>query len=458
MLEDASTSEGGAAARLVRVDVSADRLSARVSVEAGPAAGDAELERALQQAGVIAGVDMQVFSRISDGLREPGFAIAGELIARGTALQHGEPGRFESPFLAGLQPGHLREDGTLDFHDRELLKPVHAGDVLGRVWPARAGRAGYLLDGTPLPVAAVAEVAVGLGPGAQRDAAGVVTATRAGIVLCKALASLELSIDVVDQHVHDGAVDLRSGHLHMLGSLIVKGDVHGAFRVYASGDVEIRGSVDNGHLYAGGSARIQHGVVGAASSVCAEGDLTVRHAESATLHAGRALHIRDAVHARLFAPRIEVAGRLRGGVAAAESSAVVHEAGSPQGVATELAVAEPLELPIEAARRDLERAKAVRGLGPGASQRRGALTERGKGGKVGRAHAALRASDIERLARRAERRKVLASTAFVQVGLAHAGVLIRIGDQRLLLEHELRSHRFSLDLETRQIRTDRTPR
>jgi hypothetical protein len=265
------------------------------------------------------------------------------------------------------------------------------------------------------------------------------------------------SIDVVDQHVHDGSVDLHSGHLHMQGSLLVKGDVSSTFRVYASGDVEIRGGVDNGSVYAGGNVRIHRGVRGGpGTSVCAEGDLSVKYAESASLYAGRLLQIGQAVHATLAASRVEISGKLHGGQTFAELGAIVREAGSPGGMTTEIAVAEPLELPLEAAKRELERAKAARAVRASKTSR-GGPADRLKGGKLGRADAVLQQSETRRLAERARRRKELCAAAFVQLGVAHPGVSVRIGDQTLQIEQHTPGSRISLDPLTRKLRVDRLP-
>lgn len=435
------------AERSLVVQVSEDRLQAFVSVKAGRAAGEAELRVALEGSGVRACIDPVAFARLALGLEEPGFAIERELIARGKAMQQSEAGKFESPFLEGLAPGHVREDGTLDFHDRELLKPVPRGTLLGRVTRARAGVPGQLVDGTVCTPEPVSDRAPELGPGASISADGEIRATRAGIVLCT-----PRQLDVVDQHVHDGAVDLRSGHLHMRGSLLVKGDIHGGFRVYATGDVEISGEVDHGSVYAGGNAKIRGGVRGGTgASVCAEVDLSVHHAESATLFAGRLLQIGRAVHTTLAAVRVEIAGKLHGGQTSAEHSVLAREAGSPGGAPTTIAVAEPLELPVEAARRELEQAKARRGIGATRASR--APGVRAKGGKLERA--VLQRSEVRRLAERARRQRELSAEAFVQIALAHPGVSVRIADQKHDFERETRAVRISLDPLTRGLRVER---
>ena len=436
------------------VAISGDRRTALVTVRPGavgadePGSGERALRGALEQAGVTTGVLGEALERIGRALDEPAFEVTDEIVARGTVAQAGHEGRFEPAFLAGIQPGHLREDGTLDFFDRELLKAVQKGDVLGLLRPPQPGVAGCLVDGTVEAVPPVREAVLELGPGVERGGDGVVRAARSGVVAYQA----GTSIDVVDNHVHQGPVDLRSGHLRMQGSVQVKGDVLTSFCVSASGDIEISGSVDGGNVHAGGDVRV-HGVRGERAMVCAEGNLSVHHAEAATLYAGKLLQIAEAVHAQIAAERVEVSGKLRGGRTRAESSIIANEVGSAHGKETEIAVAEPLELPVESALRALDAAKTLRAARPGFGDSRSG-PGREKGGKVGRVVAELQRAEIERLGAQALRRAALRPIAFIQVGRAHPGVTLRIADRKLLVEREIRAARFSLDGETGDLRMD----
>lgn len=433
--------------RPITVTLSADRMAALVSVRSGDPAESGELAKALESAKVVVGLDASALESLTRELAEPSFEVADAVIARGTPQELGENGRLELLFPVGIQPGHLRDDGTFDFHDRELLKPVEAGDVIGYVWPARTGKAGQLVDGTLLEPPAVAHAKVTFGPGAELAESGEIRARRAGVVSAKGT-----TIDVVDRLVHEGPVDLRSGSLHMMGSLVVKGDVHGTFCVEASGDIEIRGGVE-GSVHAGGSLQIQRGIRGSlASSVTAEGDLSAQQAEYAELYSGGLLRLGAGVHAKLAAQRVEISKKLRGGVTQAERAVLVSEAGSPQGVQTEVEAGVPLESPVETAQRALERAKAVRNVRPGAR------SDRAKGEKLGRVQASLQAAEVERLAQREQRRAELTQVAFIQIGVAYPGVIVRIADKKFVIDREIHGSRFSLDRDSRDLRLDKVVR
>jgi uncharacterized protein (DUF342 family) len=433
----------------ITVMVAADGLSASARVFSGPPMGEAEIREALESAGVVFGVRQDAVERLAAELTDELFTVSAFVLAEGAYAEPGKDGYFVPAFVAGIQPGHVREDGTMDFLDRELLKPVAQGTVLGHLHKASAGQTGRRVDGSEQPIAKTREFQLRLGPGAALEANGDVTATRAGVLLF----SGRDSIDVVQHHVHTGKVDLRSGHLDMEGSLVVKGSVERLFRAAASGDVEIQGGVEYGSVQAGGSLRVSGGVRGGETGmVSAEGDVSVRQAEYAQIVCGGLLKLESAINCELVARDIQITGKLRGGKARAERSVVAREAGVAQGVATELTSALPIERPVLAAKRSVASAKDQRQLVHKSARN----DERGKGGKAGRATATLQSADLVRKVELAQRRDALLPDAFVEVsGTVHPGVTIQIGTATLTVDQADQGVRFSFDFLTRKIRTER---
>jgi len=438
----------------IDIRITDDGMAVIASIQPGEPAGAAEVDAALAGAGVSFGVDATACRLLSAALEDPHFCDQHVELAFGQQTQPGRHGFFEPAFHVGIQAGTLRDDGSMDFYDRELLKPVSEGALVGRLYAAVSGIPGQRVDGKPLHVDAVHEVRLRLGPGLEVDAEGHVHAKHAGIVVY----TPEKSLDVVDNLVHRGDVDLHSGHLVMEGTLAVQGDVQRLFSVLVTGDVEIRGSVQGGSVYAGGDARIKNGVFGGDTGmVCAEGSLWARHAESARITCGGVLQLESAVNCQLRAEDIKVTRVLRGGSATAEHSVVAQEAGSPHGgPSTVLSAAVPLERPVLEARRALGAAKTM----PLANRRRVAAgrsqAECSNGGKLARANADLQRNQLEQKVQRAERRELLLSSAHVHVaGVCYAGVVVEIGEVRLALDQDQRGVRFSFDRETRELRMER---
>jgi uncharacterized protein (DUF342 family) len=415
-----------------------------------------DLRTLLTDAGVVAGIDEALLEELAERAKDPAFAREELQIATGRAATPGRSGRFEAAFEQGLAPGRLSDDGHMNFFERGLLKVVMAEQVVATLVAPEPGHAGFTVRGEVISARSGAATKLKLGAGVVADAEGVVRARHGGVVLYRPGESL----DVVAQHIHQGAVDLRTGHLDMQGSLTVKGDIERLLQARATGDLEVLGSVSGGSLRAGGSIHVSGSVRGGDEGrVIAEHDVTIKSCETADVTAGGALRVQEAVNSRLCGAHVVVTGRLRGGSAVAASTLVVKEAGTTTGLATFLQAGEPVELPDLA---DVQRAVVMQKLRRMAERGgvRDAFGSRGsaraKGGKLGRLSAQLSAEELQERARHAERRAELVRTAVIELGVAYPGVELRIGSARLGFEQAVRGLRYALSLETGQLVAERT--
>ncbi len=433
----------------IRVRVADDRMCAWVDITPGDAADETALAAELARAGVVYGLDAHACQLLSRSLADPAVHVEGVLVATGVCSTRGADGYFSPAFEPGIQPGHVSDDGKMDFRDRELLKPVRAGEPLGVLHALRPGMPGRRVDGVELAVPQVHEAALELGPGVARAAEGRLSASIDGVILYVP----KMRLDVVREHTHRGDVDYRSGNLDMAGSLRIRGDVTRSFTVRASGDVEVAGSVFDGSVHAGGSLSVRGNVQGGSEgALTAHGDVQVRSAERARIRTRSSLKIDSAVHCQLEAAMIDVV-RLRGGEARAEQGLTVREAGSEHGVDTSLFAGQPLELePDTRASLALVRDERLRLRARGSD----ASGARGRGGKAGRGRPALQRDQLERLVAVRRERERLLETAFILVhGVAYPGVIIQLGDARLCLTESIESTRFAYHAPSRSMRSER---
>jgi len=429
------------------IRVEENGLSAFVAVSSGPALDQAMFDAEFRASGVVAGIDANAYERMATALVDPNLSCSEVLIAAGSEARPGKDAWLELSFNEGIQPGHVRDDGTVDYHERDLLKPVRRGEVIGQLHATEIGLAGMRVDGMPLTPPSPRELSLKWGVSVSLDEAGHLRAERDGVVLYVAGKVLE----IVEHHVHKGAVD--SGNLRMQGSLEIHGDVKHPFCAVATGDIDVRGNVDVATVRAGGALHVRGGVRGGeGAAVSAEGDLTALHAESADLSCGGQLCVKEAINSRLCAVQVHASGRLRGGHAVAEGHIIAKEAGAPSGVATRLTVGEPLTLPVQRAQQLISTLKAERM----AERAGGRSSDRAKGGKIGRVRAELDAEQVQRLAERARRREALLRDASIQIGLAHPGVSICLGMAHVTIDEPVRSSRYSYDEATASIRIEKT--
>jgi uncharacterized protein (DUF342 family) len=473
----------------IAIRVTGDGMRALVSVAPGPPASAHDLAIALDRAGVCFGVDEDARRHLIEALGDPQFSVRDLQLASGEPATPSRDACFEPAFEIGVQPGRVREDGSMDFFDRGLLKHALEGDLLGRVRQARPASPGTRVDGGAQPTSHVTARVPRFGAGVVLQRDGSVIATRSGTIAYAA----EDSLEIVARHVHHGDVDMRSGHLSMEGSLIVEGDVRRLFGVRALGDLEIHGAIEGGSVYAGGSMVI-HGPVsgGDVGIVSAGGDLRAHHVERAALICGRAMTVEESVHSELTAETIHVRRWLHGGTATAALGITVEQAGSPRGNAATLLIAGvPLDPPELPAQPVIVQAKhevvsvALHTSGPvtvsGLAMRAPSVPVRNSAapGRISaapgqtastsrrpsagasitpqRASLGPAAESLEEAERkaayrlRADRLRSLASIRIL--GVAHEGVTIQIGELRMILERAVSDVCFSVDAKTGKLAT-----
>ncbi len=435
------------AAQRIRIELSEDRMRASVTVVAGEALEREALTAALATAGVTFGIDAAALDTVATHLSDPGFACE-ESIATGRPMRSESNDACELAIAVGLQSGHQLDDGSFDYRERGLLTPVKRGQIVAHCQPAVVGIEGRTVTGDAIPfVHSPPRPTATFGEGLERQASGDVVATRDGV----ARRVDKAAIAVGDHYLHNGDVDLRSGHLEMRGSLTVTGDVTAKFEVQASGDVEIAKAVLRGTVYSGGTICVRGGVVGTGGGqLLAERDVAAEHGQGAVIHCGGTLHLRKAaIHCELRASVIHVDGPVRGGTVHAEHQVVVGAVGALMGGETELAVAVELERPLHLRFiEDRRERHLVDRLGAQLIHLR-APTQRVRTGA-----AAGSSAEADRELRVA----ALASTARIDVlGTIHAGSVIVIGSHRVVLDESHRRCRFTLDRETQTIRHDPLP-
>lgn len=427
-----------------------DGLAAWIRIAAGPAAERAVLDELLREAGVVAGLDEAALCEVAARLATEAGDETAVCVARGQAARDGVPAVLELCEPLGPTSGRLREDESLDYRERGLIVPVSQGDVIGRISSEIAPQNGFDVRGHELVGKPAPALAFAHGDGVERDAQDVLRATRSG---ARTLDKQGL-LDVVLLHVHAGAVDLASGNLATEGSLSVAKDVKGGMRIQARADLEVRGTVEDARLEAGGSIEIRGGVLGGEQgSVHAGGDVSLRHALGARIEAGGVLRVTRGVStSSLQAREIEIGGVMLGDVARAETRIRVRDAGSPAGGPCHLRAAHPLgrdELETGGARtpEDAARARARARL-RAESERLSARKSRATGdGRGERAHVQAPAEIAQQRQFRARQRALQASARIEITGTAHAGCRIDFGGRPLVLEESVKARTYRYDVE-----------
>lgn len=254
------------------------------------------------------------------------------VVARGSSPTPGEDGYVEYIFQHEQEEHEeqLSEAKRVDYKDWNSQLTVEKGEILARVFPPTEGTPGVDVYGEEIPAPVGRTTSLRVGRNVELEEEGRLARSTAGGLVQFRGAILEVSPTFVVQ----GDVNLRSGNIRFNGDVVVHGDVLENFIVEATGDVLIQKTVDKATVHADGNVVVQGGVHGKDGvDVRAGGDLTVRHAENATLSAGANVFVtHSAVHSVIKGRDVTIGkggkGYMRGGEITATGNVVIANLGS----------------------------------------------------------------------------------------------------------------------------------
>ncbi|AJE04288.1 FapA family protein [Geobacter pickeringii] len=220
------------------------------------------------------------------------------LAASGCPPEPGTDGELISllPEVKERIPRCAGEDGIVDYRNLGELVSVAAGTPLMRRIPPVPGTVGESVFGKEIPPPPVADVQFAQNPSGAEispDDPNLLVAAIAGQpVLAKDCVTVEPVLTMK-------SVDLSSGNLSFIGSIVVTGDITAGMTVQASGDISVGGVVEAAKVEAGGNIEVNGGIIGQGevrnargelgeetARVSAKGSVTALFTENAVVTAG----------------------------------------------------------------------------------------------------------------------------------------------------------------------------
>ncbi|WP_456432370.1 DUF342 domain-containing protein [Thermosulfuriphilus sp.] len=238
------------------------------------------------------------------GLLEEPEAEGGRLVvARGKAPVKGEDARIE--LLVDLEKGP-REEGKdrVDLREMNTVVCVSAGQPVARKIPPGQGSPGMNVFGEPLPTFPGKDVPFRYGAGLSPDEEGLLLVSEIeGAVIAE---GEKLKVTPVFELNSD--VNWDVGNIHFRGErLIINGMVHRGFEIESSGDLEIRGGVeDNVNIRVKGDLVITGLIHGEDTRIECQGEATIGALEYSQIFVCGDLKVTD----YLLQPLCEVGGHL----------------------------------------------------------------------------------------------------------------------------------------------------
>ena len=223
------------------------------------------------------------------------------LIAHGRQPEVGHDSEFKSllPEAKEHVP-QVDEDGVANFRDLGEILIVHAGDTLMRRIPATLGEPGITISGQPIPAMPGRDDPYSVKfEGVEIDPEDP-DLLKSKIDGCPTL--LENGVKVEPVYTIRN-VDLHSGNIDFLGTVIVTGGILSGMTVKADGDIHVKGSVVGVVLLAGGDVIVGGGIIGHDDKTNKEhadharvecnGTCTANFTQNARINAGKNILIRD---------------------------------------------------------------------------------------------------------------------------------------------------------------------
>jgi uncharacterized protein (DUF342 family) len=325
-----------------KIAVHSNKLSAYLTICHNGADEDIsrdDLKEFLQKEGIVFGVDDDKLSDIIQQKRwdEP------VQIASGQPSVHGENGRIEYYFETHKKcTPKICDDGSVDYHDLELVENVLPEQQLARAYLPGEGQPGMDVFGNPIPSIKGREAKLigGKNTSFTDDSKTILQATAPGHVKLRHDGVVE--VDTVYKVDHD--VDYGTGDINVNGDLQISGDVKAGFKVVASGNIEIRGLVEDAEVTAGGDIIVKGGFVGQGRGLIrAGGKVILKFVHNQKVEAGTDIEVgSEAIQPDLIAGDSIYMNRGRGvligGSAKAGKSAIIDYVGNDQYVKTSIMV------------------------------------------------------------------------------------------------------------------------
>ncbi|MBQ9494551.1 MAG: FapA family protein [Treponema sp.] len=248
-----------AADAMIVINISSDEMKATITAT-GPAMSGADvsvqmIERALGAQGITVGIDKD---KIAEFVDNPVYDVPYE-VAAGIPAVDGRDAYIAYDFETDTRKLRATETATgqIDFKELNLIQNVIKGGRLAQKIPAERGKAGKTLLGRYLEAKNGKDIPIPLGQNVSLASDGMtVIADTDGQVM---LFAGKITVEPVLQ-VH--GVNIKTGNVKFLGSVIVRGNVEDGFNVDASGNVEVSGTVGKCKINAGGNIIVQQGIFG----------------------------------------------------------------------------------------------------------------------------------------------------------------------------------------------------
>jgi len=192
----------------------------------------------------------------------------------------------------------LNPDGTVDFHQLDLISRVLKDDVVAEIKPEDPGKSGTNISGAEVKPHKVHKKSFKHGRNLKvsEDGLKLITEVSGHVTLEND------KIFVSDEYLIGTDVDTTTGDVNYDGNVHVKGNVRAGFSITATGDVMVDGVVEGATIIADGTITLARGIQGMGKGVLKAGkDIILTFAENASLSANGNVEADALLHSNVTA-------------------------------------------------------------------------------------------------------------------------------------------------------------
>lgn len=241
------------------IDIAKDNMKATCTINP-PTLGGADvtpeqIKNALTTQGVVAGISDEKINALVDVpiYNEP------VVVAEAVLPVDGHDAYMVYNFETDRSKIRAKEaaNGQVDFKELNLIQNVVEGQPLAQKTLPEQGKAGKTLFGNYLEAKNGRDINIPIGKNVKVDTDGrtVIAEINGQVLLLNGKICVEPVMEV------DG-VNVKTGNITFLGTVVVKGSVEDGFDIKASGNIEVSGTVGKCHLESDSDIIVSSGVIG----------------------------------------------------------------------------------------------------------------------------------------------------------------------------------------------------
>jgi len=279
---------------MVSVDITADEMKASITViQPGEGGRDLAVETylsILRGNKVNFGIDEEALNNFVDKpvYKEP------YQVAAGIRPADGKDAYIKYNFETDQSRVRLQEsaNGKVDFKELNIIQNVVQGQVLAvKILPEK-GTSGRTITGKVIPAKNGKDIALPLGMNVHvgDDGVSIISDMNGQVIVTGG------KINVEPVYTVQGNVNIKTGNIIFLGTVIITGNVEDGYSVKAAGNIEVKGTVEKAELDAEGDIIVYQGITGRSDNLIHAGkSLWARFIENAQVQVGNMVVVSDGI-------------------------------------------------------------------------------------------------------------------------------------------------------------------